>query len=123
MTSGAGRTADTVQWIVGVGAATAVIMLFSLAGAGKPAPDELTNPAVLEEGAVVYDRRCASCHGAEGQGGQGPRLAGTVATLYPDPADEVAVVADGRLAMPSFADTLTGEEIAAVVAYTRSGLG
>ena len=42
---------------------------------------------------------------------------------FPDPADEIAVVANGRGSMPSFADSLTEEQIAAVVEYTRTGLG
>ena len=41
----------------------------------------------------------------------------------PTPADEIAVVANGRGSMPVFADSLTAEQIAAVVEYTRTGLG
>ena len=34
-----------------------------------------------------------------------------------------AVVANGHGSMPEFADSLTPEQIAAVVEYTRTGLG
>ena len=44
-------------------------------------------------------------------------------TRFPDPADQEAVVTNGRGSMPSFADSLTPEQIAAVVEYTRTGLG
>ena len=119
------RLTTGVQWIVGVGAATAVVLLFSLAGAPdatQPAepvgPDE--NDALLALGDEIYAQRCASCHGSEGLGGQGPRLAGTVVVNYPDATEEIDVVTTGRNAMPSFALTLTDEEIAAVVAFTRA---
>jgi mono/diheme cytochrome c family protein len=42
---------------------------------------------------------------------------------FPDPNDQIAVVTKGRGSMPSFADTLTPEQIAAVVDYTRNDLG
>ena len=42
---------------------------------------------------------------------------------FPDAADQEAVVANGRGSMPAFADSLTPEQIAAVVEYTRTGLG
>ena len=45
-----------------------------------------------------------------------------VVAAFPDPADQIAVVADGRGSMPSFAESLT-EQIAAVVDYTRTELG
>ena len=41
----------------------------------------------------------------------------------PIPADQIAVVTKGRGSMPSFADSLTPEQIAAVVDYTRNDLG
>ena len=48
---------------------------------------------------------------------------GVVVGRVPRPADQDAVVANGRGSMPSFADSLTPEQIAAVVDYTRTGLG
>ena len=41
---------------------------------------------------------------------------------YPDAADQVAVVRDGRRSMPSFGGTLSEAEIEAVVRYTREVL-
>ena len=79
-------------------------------------------PAVLELGRDVFGSRCSNCHGSSGGGGTGSRLAGTVTETYPDAADQVAVVRDGRRSMPSFGGTLSEAEIEAVVRYTREVL-
>jgi mono/diheme cytochrome c family protein len=78
------------------------------------------DPQLAAEGGGIFEERCASCHGSTGSGAVGPALAGEVVVDFPDPADEITVVTDGRGGMPSFASKLTPEEIAAVVAYTRS---
>ncbi|MEQ8840924.1 MAG: cytochrome c [Acidimicrobiales bacterium] len=77
---------------------------------------------VLALGRDVFGSRCSSCHGSSGGGGTGARLAGEVVEKFPDPADQVAVVRDGRQGMPSFGGTLTEAEIEAVVRYTREVL-
>jgi mono/diheme cytochrome c family protein len=75
------------------------------------------------DGAAIFDRRCASCHGNDGSGLVGPALNnGQMVERFPDAADQIAVVTNGRGEMPSFFDRLTPEEIAAVVEYTRTGL-
>jgi mono/diheme cytochrome c family protein len=72
-------------------------------------------------GAEVFSSRCASCHGSDGGGGIGPRLSGgAVVDAYPDIADEIEVVAEGKGQMPSFGDRLTSKEIEQVVEYTRT---
>ncbi|MDW3218759.1 MAG: cytochrome c [Acidimicrobiales bacterium] len=111
------RITDAVQWIVGVGAATAVVMLFTLDNA-PPGPQ----PQVVSAEAL-YAQHCASCHGIDGSGGQGPRLAGTMEELYPDPADQAAYIRAGSTGMPAFADVLSGEELDRIVHYTRNVLG
>jgi mono/diheme cytochrome c family protein len=74
-----------------------------------------------DPGAEIYATRCAGCHGADGGGGVGPQLSdGNVVDTFPDVADEVAVVTDGRGRMPAFGDRLTPQEIDDVVAYTRT---
>ncbi|GJM38288.1 MAG: hypothetical protein DHS20C19_16550 [Acidimicrobiales bacterium] len=111
------RITDAVQWIVGVGAATAVVMLFTLDNA-PPEPQ----PQVASAEAL-YAQHCSSCHGIDGSGGQGPRLAGTMEELYPDPADQAAYIVEGGTGMPAFADVLTDEEVDRIVRYTRDVLG
>jgi len=82
-----------------------------------------TLDAELVLGRDIYERRCANCHGADGGGGTGPKLAdGRVVEQYPDPADQRALILDGRNAMPSFDGRLTSGEIDAVVRYTREVL-
>ena len=118
------RVTSAAQWVVGAGAATAIVLLFSLEGAPRDPQEPSTTETdqLLAGGAEIYDQRCASCHGSEGQGGQGPRLAGTVVINYPDAAEQIDLVTNGRNAMPPFALSLTDEEIAAVVSFTRFGL-
>jgi mono/diheme cytochrome c family protein len=42
---------------------------------------------------------------------------------FPDPVDQVLVVAEGRRGMPSFGGRYSDSEILAVVRYTREVLG
>ena len=105
-----------------------VVFLIALcACAGEPpevplGPDA-TPDATLSMGREVYSRRCANCHGASGGGGTGPKLSeGRVVIHYPDPADQRALIANGRNAMPSFSGSLSSGELDAVVRYTREVL-
>ena len=114
---------DRLVRVVQIGAAVAtaafVILLFT------NDPQEATPiPAVAaDSGEAIFATRCASCHGTDGSGGFGPALAGVVTERFPDEADEIVVITNGQGSMPSFADSLTPEQIAAVVEYTRTGLG
>ena len=98
---------------------------------GEPTPEELARDAQLQEGALVYQQICSSCHqpGGVGLSGQYPPLVDNPNT---DDADYVAdVIANGRQGpitvagetydgiMPSFS-TLTDAETAAVVAYIQN---
>src|SRR5438105_5445356 len=75
--------------------------------------------AAAPDGAAIFVARCSGCHGASGEGGIGPKLAGgKVVREYPNPADEIAIVTNGRGGMPSWEGRLTPEEIQAVVDYT-----
>lgn len=111
------RFVNILEVVVGITALAFVIALF----ANEPGDGEA--PATNAPGASIYTANCAGCHGASGEGGVGPALAGKVVDDFPDAADEIAVVTNGRRGMPSFGDNLTDEEIAQVVEYTRSDLG
>jgi mono/diheme cytochrome c family protein len=115
------RTVRVVQAIAAVAAAAFVILLF--VNEPQKAPALPKAGATVNVGQAIFATRCSSCHGSDGGGGFGPTLAGVVAGRYPNPADEVAVVTNGRGAMPTFSSSLTADQIAAVVEYTRSGLG
>ncbi len=90
----------------------------------------------LELGGRLYERHCADCHGAAGQGapGQIPPLAGARAVTLAEPANVVRAVLWGGFlpatagnprpfGMPPFAHQLSEEEIAAVVTYLRRSWG
>ena len=105
----------------------------------------------LTEGEVLYQGKCASCHGASGagQGDTFPALAdGSVIETFPDFNDHLAWVRGGAAAanadgsygnpdrpggqhntnafggvMPGFEGSLSEEDIALVVRYEREELG
>ncbi|MDE0710312.1 MAG: cytochrome c, partial [bacterium] len=102
--------------------------------------------ALVGEGSALYaaPSSCSSCHGASGEGGSGPALAGTLLDTFSmctDHIEWVSLGTDGFLGagrntygdagttvgsggvMPSFNDTLTPQEIATVVFYERVVLG
>jgi mono/diheme cytochrome c family protein len=118
----------TVAYIVEGLVAAAVVVFVVLLFTNDPTPP----PAVAAEavaaaggvdGAAFYGQSCAGCHGGDGSGGIGPRLAGgRVVANFPDPQDQIAVVTNGRGGMPAFGERLSPEEIAAVVEYTRTAL-
>jgi mono/diheme cytochrome c family protein len=118
------RVSYVVEAIVAVAVVVFVVLLFVNDPESPPAvPAAAVEAAGGVDGAAVFGDNCARCHGGDGSGGIGPRLAGgRVVAVYPDPADQIAVVTDGRGGMPSFAGQLTEEEIAAVVEYTRTVL-
>lgn len=134
------RIANAVEAIVALALVLTIVLLFtndptpvgstpgvprpSLDAYGLPADAVATNaPLPVVDAASIYGQQCAACHGAAGEGGVGPALAdGRTVERYPDAADQVAVVADGRGAMPAFADRLTSEEIESIVDFVRNDL-
>jgi mono/diheme cytochrome c family protein len=109
---------------------------------GVPAPYNLVNNPLprtrktVERGAAVYEQNCASCHGATGAG-DGPMGR----TLSPPPANLALLaqmpmvqwdpymywtVAEGGTrfgtAMPAFKDSLSKDDIWAVIAYIQARL-
>ncbi len=91
--------------------------------------------SVAEQGARVYERHCATCHGEQGQGAPGiyPALAGNRAVLLADPTNLVQSVLYGGFApstaghprpfgMPPFVLELEDRDIAAVLTHLRMAL-
>ncbi|MBA3360184.1 MAG: cytochrome c [Acidimicrobiia bacterium] len=112
-------------------------------GRGAPggAPDFVALGGEIFLGQVVTAANCSGCHGPAGQGGTGPALAG-VGTTFVSCADHIEWVtkgssgfqAEGRSTygdlskpitanMPSFAASLSAEQIASVVAFERVRFG
>lgn len=108
-------------WLVAALALAAPLGLAACGGSsGPPTPSD----PVLAQGQQVFNARCASCHGVDGGGGIAPALAGRMTERFPDPADQIALVAGGvpGTSMRAFEDVLSPEEIDAVVRYTRESL-
>ena len=87
-------------------------------------------------GAGIYEKRCASCHQADGSGVPGtfPPLAGDPVVTADDPTRHVEIVLDGlqgksiagtsyAAAMPAFGGKLDDEQVAAVVNHERTSWG
>jgi mono/diheme cytochrome c family protein len=81
-------------------------------------PDGNPDP-VLSVGRDVYGRSCASCHGSGGEGGRGKRLNnGQGLERYPDIADMIEVIAEGKgSGMPAFGAALSEDQQTAVARY------
>ena len=83
--------------------------------------DPTAQEAAAEAGGVHYRRSCAMCHGADGEGGIGPSLAGN-ATLENTEFVLNRILA-GTSVMPSFANRLTPEQIATTATFERTSWG
>ena len=112
------RVVNAVEVLAAIGVLVFVIMLFANEPGGSGAA-RASSP-----GAQLFAANCASCHGANGEGVIGPKLAGgAVVRDFPNEADQIAFVAKGRGEMPSFACRALHQELQEVVEYTRTGLG
>jgi mono/diheme cytochrome c family protein len=112
------QVVNVLEVVALVAAALVVVMLFANEPDTGGGGDTASADAV---GAEVFSTSCAGCHGADAGGAIGPQLSGgAVVEAFPDEADQIVVVTEGRGGMPAFAGQLTPEEIAAVVAYTRT---
>lgn len=80
------------------------------------------------DAAELYERTCARCHGASGEGGVAAAPGEPAPRDLTDPAwqrsrsdEELArVVVSGSGSMPSFADVLAPEEVESLVSHVRS---
>lgn len=105
-----------------------------LSGPGGSATPQMKPPEVrgsarggdAQRGQAVFLNHCARCHGIDGKGGNRPGI-GMVPTLrdtawHARTSDErlASSIAHGKKAMPAFADTLSREEIADVIAHLRT---
>lgn len=70
-------------------------------------------------GSRVFQANCAACHGATGQGGVGPKLAGI--SLKHSQSEVAKFIAHPASGMPNlFPGTLSAQDVADVAAYVRS---
>ncbi len=93
-----------------------------------PAHDEKTllaafaNPEVRARGKQVFQSKCVSCHGAQGEGGIGPNLTDEYWLHGAKPLEIAKVVDEGVLdkGMPGWKAMMSPEEVQAAVAYVNS---
>lgn len=101
-----------------------------LSGWGSTPPVLHADEAQAEQGRVVYERQCVSCHGPQGKGDGpaapflSPRPGNLIsaATSVKSDAELLAVISNGkpRTSMPAWRETLTEEQRHDVLAYIRS---
>ena len=97
--------------------AVIVVSVFALAKARifEPSTTKSVGPGDATAGQMVFESKCAGCHGAGGKGGSpGPRLIGSGLTA----ADVTRRVEQGSGVMP--AGLVSGADEANVVAYVAS---
>ena len=132
---------DSLQYLTQEDADAMAIYLKSLAE-GEP-PDESGSAVPAPEGSLlmnfgktVYESHCASCHGAAGLGmpPNYPQLAGNQSIQMDEAVNPIRMVLNGGFppgtagnpmpyGMPPFAQSLSDDEIAAVVTYIRGAWG
>jgi len=111
-----------------VAAIMGTIMLFLFNKETAPEP-VVIDPAVVANiskeyptvGKAVFTANCAGCHGAEGQGGAGPKLAGNE-KIVKDPVYVHTIVTNGKGGMPAFTN-LKDNEVYAVANYVLHSWG
>ncbi|MBV8345074.1 MAG: c-type cytochrome [Candidatus Eremiobacteraeota bacterium] len=80
-------------------------------------------PVSVSVGASIFAKNCAACHGANGQGGIGPALAGNPHVNINNPGNMLATIIRGRNLMPSWRGQLAASDIASVATFIRSSWG
>ena len=78
---------------------------------------------VPASGAAAYAFACASCHGADGSGGQGPAIGSTLAAAKYDQATLTALITSGKGAMEGYQGDLPPATIEQIATYVRTQLG
>jgi mono/diheme cytochrome c family protein len=104
-------------------------------GAGSPLPSAESS-LLMRLGQTVYAARCASCHGADGRGmpPHYPPLAGNQSIQMASAVNPIRMVLNGGFppgtagnqrpyGMPPFAQSLSDDDVAAVVTYIRRSWG
>jgi mono/diheme cytochrome c family protein len=110
------RIVNAIEVLALIGAVVFLVLLFANEPESGSSASSYGPP-----GAALFVANCAACHGSDGGGGTGLQLSnGKVRAAFPDVADEIKVVTNGRNGMPAFGSNLSADEISLVVEYTRS---
>jgi mono/diheme cytochrome c family protein len=132
---------NSLQYLNDDDARAMAVYLKGLAQGGPPEKASTSLPSaesslLLSVGKSIYDRDCASCHGAVGQGmpPDYPPLAGNQSIQMVSAVNPIRMVLNGGYppgtsgnpmphGMPPFAQKLSDDEVAAVVTYIRTAWG
>ncbi len=132
---------DSLQHMTGADTRAMSLYLKDLAAGSPPAPQARTVPAqegslLMSLGRGVYEAQCVACHGAQGLGAPPhyPLLAGNQSIQMDSAVNPIRMVLNGGYppgtagnpmpyGMPPFAQSLSDDEVAAVVTYVRAAWG
>lgn len=109
------------EWLASKKEAATAATAEAAAGAGK----EWTKEDLIANGKTVYDKNCAVCHQANGQGlpPAFPALTGGKIATGPIEGHLEIVLKGGKTTMPKWGPMLNDVEIASVITYERNALG
>ena len=132
---------NSLQYLTDDDARAMAVYLKSIAEHSPTPPPTSALPStesslLMSLGKTVYDARCASCHGAQGEGKppHWPPLAGNQSIEMASAVNPIRMVLNGGYppgtkgnpmpyGMPPFAGQLSDNEVAAVVTYIRTSWG
>jgi mono/diheme cytochrome c family protein len=132
---------NSLQYMTDADVRAMAVYLKSLGQGSPPAPASASLPSsesslLLTLGKSIYDRDCASCHGAQGLGKPPhyPPLAGNQSIQMSSAVNAIRMVLNGGFppstggnpkpyGMPPFAQSMSDDEVAAVVTYIRTAWG
>jgi mono/diheme cytochrome c family protein len=132
---------NSLQYLNDADIRAMAVYLKGLAAGSPPAAATSRIPSsegslLMSLGKSVYDSRCATCHGADGAGKPPayPPLAGNQSIQMSSAVNAIRMVLIGGfppgteldptpVGMPPFAQTLSDNEVAAVVSYIRTSWG
>jgi mono/diheme cytochrome c family protein len=132
---------NSLQYLTDEDVRAMAVYLKALAEGNPPAPPTSAVPTtesnlLLALGKTVYDKQCAACHGAQGGGRplDFPPLAGNQSIQMSSAVNAIRMVLNGGYppatagnpmpyGMPPFAQSLSDDEVAAVVSYIRTAWG
>jgi mono/diheme cytochrome c family protein len=132
---------NSLQYLTDADIQAMAVYLKSLAQGSPPAPATSNIPSsegslLLALGKANYDNQCAVCHGAQGLGKPPhfPPLAGNQSIQMGSAVNPIRMVLNGGYppgtagnpmpyGMPPFAQSLSDDEVAAVVTYIRTAWG
>ena len=132
---------DSLQYLTDADARAMAVYLKSLGQGSPPPPATTTAPRaesslLLTLGKTIYETHCTTCHSANGRGAPPdyPPLAQNQSIEMSSAVNAIRMVLNGGFppsaagnprpyGMPPFAQTLSDDEVAAVVGYIRTAWG